>query len=145
MINEIFQIDGRRQDLNELSYLNKIDEDKTPITTTPLCNSEPHTTTHLFNCTNINTQLKVTHICGRLPWRLGNCWLNGGPPVRYMRGIPSAVERRNGCWTPPPLSAEGWGRQQQQDLRESLQSVVRCSVAMGSRLIKWKMLRQSEL
>ena len=30
-----------------------------------------------------------------------------------------------------------------QDLRESLQSAVRCSVARGPRLFKWKMLRES--
>ena len=28
----------------------------------PLCKSEPHTTTHLFNCTNINTQQNVTDL-----------------------------------------------------------------------------------
>ena len=28
----------------------------------PLCKSEPHTTTHLFNCTHITTQLHVTNL-----------------------------------------------------------------------------------
>ena len=48
-------------------------------------------TTHLFNCTNINTQLQVTDL-----WRWGTCWLNGGghqstsgPGFRLYGGIPS--------------------------------------------------------
>ena len=43
------------------SYLNKIDEVKHPSPLYPLCKTEPHTT-HLFNCTNINTHLKVTDL-----------------------------------------------------------------------------------
>ena len=40
------------------SYLNKIDKvQQTPILLCPLSTSEPHTTTHLFNCGNIDTQL----------------------------------------------------------------------------------------
>ena len=31
----------------------------------------------------------------------------------------------------------------QQDLRDSLQSAVRCSVARGPRFFKWKVLRES--
>ena len=42
--------------------LKKIDADKHPSPLCPLHKSEPHTTTHLFNCTNINTQLKVTDL-----------------------------------------------------------------------------------
>ena len=42
------------------SYLNKIGEDKHPSPLFPLWKSEPHTTAHLFNNTNINKQLKVT-------------------------------------------------------------------------------------
>ena len=42
--------------------LNKIDEDKHLSPLCLLCKSEPHTTTHLFNCTSINTQLKVTDL-----------------------------------------------------------------------------------
>ena len=44
------------------SYLNKIDEVKHPSPLCPLCKTEPHTTTHLFSCTNINTQLQVTDL-----------------------------------------------------------------------------------
>ena len=46
----------------------------------------------------------------------GTCWLSGGatsqPAARMPArcGIPSAGVRRNGCWTPPPFSVEGWGR-----------------------------------
>ena len=43
-------------------YLNKIDEVKHPSPMCPLCKTEPHTTTHLCNCTNINTQLQVTDL-----------------------------------------------------------------------------------
>ena len=43
------------------SYLNKIDEVKHPSPLFPLCKTEPHTT-HLFNCTNINTLLQVTDL-----------------------------------------------------------------------------------
>ena len=45
-----------------LSYLSKIDEDKHPSPLCPLCKSEQHTTTHLFSCTNMNTQLQVTDL-----------------------------------------------------------------------------------
>ena len=34
--------------------------------------------------------------------------------------------------------------ERQQDLRESLYSSVRCSVARGPRFFKWKMMRESE-
>ena len=40
------------------SYLNKIDD---PSPLCPLYKTEPHTT-HLFNCTNINTKLQVTDL-----------------------------------------------------------------------------------
>ena len=40
------------------SYLNKIYENKHPSPLYPICKTEPHTTTHLFNCIKINTQLR---------------------------------------------------------------------------------------
>ena len=72
-------------------------------------------TTHLFNCTNINTHLKVTDLLtvhalvGHLlvEWR--------GPPVDQRArmparwGIPSTGVRRNGCWTTPPFFGGGVG------------------------------------
>ena len=42
--------------------LNKIDEDKHQSPLCPLCKTEPHITTPLFNCTKINTHLKVTDL-----------------------------------------------------------------------------------
>ena len=57
---------------------NKINECKHPSPLCPLCKSEPHTTiqTHLFNCTNIITQLKVTDLW-TAPVDVANRWLNG--------------------------------------------------------------------
>ena len=68
-----------------LSYLNKIDEDKHPSPQYPICKSEPHTTIHLFNCTNINTQLKFT-----APVGLGNLLVEWrGPPISQWAWIPA--------------------------------------------------------
>jgi hypothetical protein len=39
------------------SYLNKIDPTNYPSPTCPLCNTQDHTTQHLFSCPNINTPL----------------------------------------------------------------------------------------
>ena len=81
-----------------------------PITTMPLCKTEPHTTTHLFNCTKINTQLKV-RICGRFPWSLLDKWRDPVSqrtwiPTRWR--IPLAGVPRSVCQTHPPLSVEWW-------------------------------------
>ena len=90
------------------SYLNKIDEDKPPSPLCPLCRSEPHTTTHLFNCTNINTHLKVTELwtapveVGHLlvEWRVPPVDQRARMPARWGGGvIPLAGVRRNGCGT----------------------------------------------
>ena len=60
-------------------WINKIDEVKHPSPLCPLCKTEH--TTHLFNCTNINTQLQVTELW-TAPVEVGTCGLNGGgPPV----------------------------------------------------------------
>ena len=95
------------------SYLNKIDEVKHPSPLCPLCKTEPHTTTHVFNCTNINTQLQVTDLwtapveAGHLlvEWR-GWHQSNSGPGSRLDGGIPSAGVR---CSTPPPFFGGGVG------------------------------------
>ena len=39
------------------SYLHKVDSDNTPTDSCPLCNTHPHNTSHLFDCTHIPTQL----------------------------------------------------------------------------------------
>ena len=44
------------------SNINKIVEEKHPSPLCLLCKTEPHTITHLFNCTKINTHLKVTDL-----------------------------------------------------------------------------------
>ena len=91
------------------SYLNKINDVKHPSPLCPLCKTEPHTTTHLFNCTNINTQLQVTDLWTS-PVEVGHLLVEwSGPPVNWRSripvrwGIPSAGVRRNGCCTPPPF------------------------------------------
>ena len=97
------------------SYVNNIDEVKHPSPLCPLCKSEPHTTIHMLNCTNINTQLHVTDLwtapmeVGRLlfEWRGPPVSQRARIPVRW--GIPSAGVRRNGCWTPPPFFGGGVG------------------------------------
>ena len=62
------------------SYLNKIDEVKHPSQLCPLCKTDSHTT-HLFNCTNINTQLQVTDLC-TAPVEVGHLLIEWrGPPV----------------------------------------------------------------
>ena len=69
-----------------LSYLNKIDEDKHP---SPL--SEPHTTTHLLNCTNINTQLTVTDLW-TATFEVGNLLVEWrGPPVSQRARMPARL------------------------------------------------------
>ena len=105
---------GRCKSILLLSYLNKIDEDKHLSPLCPLCKSEPHTTTHLFNYTNINTHLKVTDLW-KAPVEVGYLLVEWrGPPVdqrarmptRWV--IPSAGVRRNGR-TPPPFFGGGVG------------------------------------
>ena len=91
----------------QLSYLNKIVEDKHPSPLFHLYKTELHT---------CSTAPKYTHtsrsrICGCLPWRWGMEW--AWFPTIWE--IPSADVPRSGCQTPPPLSVEGWGRQQQQE------------------------------
>ena len=88
------------------SYLNKIDEVKHPSPLCPLCKTEPCTTTHLFNCTNINTQLQVTDLW-TAPVEVGHLLVEwrghqstSRPRCRLDGGIPSAGVHRNGCWTP---------------------------------------------
>ena len=79
------------------SYLNKIDEVKHPSPLCPHFKSEPHTTTHLFNCTNINAQLQFTDLwtasveVGHLlvEWRGLPVDRRARMPARW--GIPSAV------------------------------------------------------
>ena len=48
----------RTNNIPYYTHTKKIDEDKHPSPLCPLFRSEPHTITHLFNCTNINTHLK---------------------------------------------------------------------------------------
>ena len=89
---------------------------QTPITImSPLQIRITHTT-HLFNCTNINTHLKVMDLL-TAPIEVGHLLVEWrGPPVNQQArmparwGIPSAGVRRDGCSTPPLLSVEGWGR-----------------------------------
>ena len=72
-----------------LSYLNKIAEDNPPLPLCPLCKSEPHTTTHLFNCTNINTQLKITEMWTTLV-EAGNLLVEWrGSPVSQRARMPA--------------------------------------------------------
>ena len=83
---------------------------QTPSPLCPLCNTEPHTT-HLFNCTNIHTQLQVTDLStasvevGHLlvEWRGGH-QSTSGPGFRLDGGYnrPVCVE-----------TLVGWGRRQQ--------------------------------
>ena len=40
-----------------MTYLHKINEEDYPSPTCPLCNSNDHDTGHLFNCTEIPTDL----------------------------------------------------------------------------------------
>src|SRR5688572_20724279 len=44
------------------SYLHKIDPASHASHTCPLCNSQDHTTQHLFSCPNINTTLTARHL-----------------------------------------------------------------------------------
>ena len=54
----------------------------------PLCISEPHTTTHLFNWTNINTQLQVTDLW-TAPGEVGHLLVEWrGSPVDQRARIP---------------------------------------------------------
>ena len=94
-----------------LSYLNNINEDKQQSPLYLLCKSEPQTTTHLFNCTNINTQLKVTDLW-TTPVELGNLSVKWrGPPVKQRARMPA----RWGYHRPMCVETDNsvWGRQQQ--------------------------------
>ena len=60
--NFIFKLNRRRQ---------------TPITTMPSLQNRTTRTTHLFNCTKINPQFKVTDL-----WRWRFCWMNGRDTIQ---------------------------------------------------------------
>ena len=55
--------------------------------------------------------------------------MEGAPVSQRVRmqarwGTSSAGVRRDGSWIPPPLSAEGWCRQQPQQIYDQLQNVI---------------------
>ena len=70
-------------------YLHKINEEDYPSPTCPLCNSNDHDTGHLFNCTEIPTDL-TTESLGTDPVgaaALLEVWGRGwaGPELRRVR------------------------------------------------------------
>ena len=84
------------------SNLNKIDQDKHHHHYSVFANQNH--TQHTCSTAPTQTHNERSRICGRLLWRWGTCWLNGGGhqrarmPTRWG-GMPSAGVRRNGCWT----------------------------------------------
>ena len=88
------------------------------VTAPPLVGCVVWSPTHLFNCTNINTQLKVTDLW-TAPVVVGHPWFNGGGhqstsrPGRRLGGIPSAVVHKTVVGSLHHFSVEGWIQQQQ--------------------------------